>query len=51
MNDIDAALGFAEELLQEAGGIALRHFRQPLDVANKLADGRFDPVTIADREV
>ena len=53
MNDTDAgvALAFAEELVQEAGRIALRHFRQPLDVANKLADGRFDPVTIADREV
>lgn len=49
--DVGAALAFAEELLQEAGRIALGHFRQPLDVANKLADGRFDPVTIADREV
>lgn len=49
--DAGAALAFAEELVQEAGRIALRHFRQPLDVANKLADGRFDPVTIADREV
>ena len=49
--DAGAALAFAEELAQEAGRIALRHFRQPLDVANKLADGGFDPVTIADREI
>ena len=49
--DTAAALEFAQELAQQAGRIALRHFRQPLDVANKLADGRFDPVTIADREI
>ena len=53
MNDTDvgAALAFAETLVQEAGRIALRHFRQPLDVTNKLGDGRFDPVTIAYRHV
>jgi len=49
--DVDAAMRFAQDLVQQAGQIALRHFRQPLDVANKLADGHFDPVTVADREV
>ena len=51
LQGVSQALAFAGELVQEAGRIALRHFRQPLDVANKLADGRFDPVTVADREV
>jgi len=49
--DIAGAMSFAEELAQEAGRIALRYFRQPLDVVNKLGDGRFDPVTVADREI
>jgi histidinol phosphatase-like enzyme (inositol monophosphatase family) len=51
MLDVEAAMRFAQELVQQAGLIALQHFRQPLDVANKLGDGRFDPVTVADREV
>ncbi len=45
------AIAFAEELLERAGQLALRYFRQPLDVINKDANGRFDPVTVADREV
>lgn len=45
------AIVFAEELLSEAGKLALRHFRQPLDIINKDTNGRFDPVTIADREI
>lgn len=49
--DIAATMAFAAELAQEAGRIALRHFRQPLEVTNKLGEGRFDPVTIADREI
>lgn len=49
--DTRAALAFAGELLAQAGEIALRHFRQPLEVTDKGAAGRFDPVTIADRAV
>jgi histidinol phosphatase-like enzyme (inositol monophosphatase family) len=49
--DIGTAMDFAQELVQDAGKIALRHFREPLEVGNKLGDGRFDPVTVADREV
>ncbi len=45
------ALAFARQIMSKAGEIALRYFRQPLVVDNKLNDGRFDPVTRADREV
>ncbi len=49
--DLPALLDFAVELAEAAGPIALRYFRAPLDVHNKLAGGGFDPVTRADREV
>ena len=49
--EIAAALGFAEEVLQEAGSIALRYFRRSLTVHDKGHDGHFDPVTEADREI
>ena len=45
------ALSFACEAATEAGTIALSYFRRALNVHNKLDDGRFDPVTQADREV
>jgi histidinol phosphatase-like enzyme (inositol monophosphatase family) len=41
----------AAGLVEEAGRIAARHFRRPLDVENKAGDVYFDPVTVADREV
>lgn len=50
-NEIRDAIAFGEQLLTQAGRIALQHFRQPLDVIDKDGNGRFDPVTIADREV
>jgi myo-inositol-1(or 4)-monophosphatase len=37
--------------MQGAGAVALRYFRQPLQVENKLSGGNFDPVTCADRAV
>jgi len=49
--DVVEALAFAQQAIQLAGKIALDYFRQPLTVENKLEDGRFDPVTCADREV
>ena len=49
--DPEGLLDFAVELAEAAGPIALRYFRAPLDVYNKLAGGGFDPVTRADREV
>ena len=49
--DLPALLAFAVEVAEAAGPIALRYFRVPLEVQNKLASGGFDPVTRADREV
>jgi myo-inositol-1(or 4)-monophosphatase len=49
--EIAEALAFAREILPAAGEIALRYFRQPIEVDNKLTAGRFDPVTRADREI
>lgn len=49
--DVAEAMQFAEEVVHEAGAIALRYFRRPLAVNNKRHDGRFDPVTVADREI
>ena len=48
--EITARLAAALPIVEAAGEHALRYFRQPLAVENKLGQG-FDPVTIADREV
>lgn len=50
-DEIAEAVSFAQQAMQGAGAIALRYFRKPLDVDNKLGDSGFDPVTRADREV
>lgn len=42
---LDAAIGIA----QQAGEVILPHFRNDPEVENKRADGRYDPVTIADK--
>jgi len=44
-------LQVCSQLLIVAGRIALRYFRTDLAADNKLRDGRYDPVTRADREV
>lgn len=49
--NVAEALSCAQEAVRAAGDIALRYFRQSLVVDNKLGEGRFDPVTRADREV
>jgi myo-inositol-1(or 4)-monophosphatase len=49
--EITETLDFCRKLLVEAGTIAIRYFRQDVAVDNKLSDGRYDPVTRADREV
>ena len=49
--EIAKALIFAQQLLPGAGNIALRYFRKPIEIENKLDEGRFDPVTCADRAV
>ncbi|MDT8443944.1 MAG: inositol monophosphatase family protein [Desulfuromonadales bacterium] len=49
--EIAELLLLAQQAMQGAGEIAQRYFRRALTVDNKLGDGRFDPVTRADREV
>ncbi len=49
--EIEKRLAFARAVVEDAGEIALRYFRQPLEVENKLEGDQFDPVTRADREV
>ena len=44
-------LTFAIAIAEDAAPIALRYFRAPLDVQNKLSGGDFDPVTRADHEI
>ncbi len=40
---------FAARLADAAEKVTLKHFRQPIDVDNKLGEAGFDPVTMADR--
>ena len=47
--DLDALLNFAHELADASGAAIRPYFRQPLDVANKDAQGGYDPVTAADK--
>ena len=44
-----ALLRFAEEVARVGGAATLPFFRAEVDVENKLEDGRFDPVTQADK--
>ena len=51
-SEIAGWLEVAIETVEAAGPIALRYFRNPLDVEDKSTGGQhFDPVTRADREV
>ena len=49
--EVAEALSFAKNAMLEAGEIALRYFRQPIDIDNKLGEDGYDPVTCADREI
>ncbi len=51
MDEVEARLAVALPIVEEAGRLALGYFRRPMDVENKLGDGGFDPVTVADRGV
>ena len=42
-------LEFAKDVARQAGAATLPYFRQPMVVFNKHDDGRFDPVTDADK--
>ena len=48
--EVEARLAVALPMVEEAGRLALAHFRRPIAVENKLGPGAFDPVTAADRE-
>lgn len=50
MSSTTELLEFAVRIAEEAGEIALRYFRSPLEVSNKSAN-LYDPVTRADREI
>jgi myo-inositol-1(or 4)-monophosphatase len=49
--EIGTQLAAAIEILEEAGSIALRHFRTSPAAENKAGEQEFDPVTAADREI
>ena len=49
LRDRNTYLAAAIEFAREAGGVILPHFRSALTVENKLSDGGYDPVTIADK--
>ncbi len=49
-DELRELIEFAGKLADDARAVILPHFRSPLDIANKKNDGKFDPVTIADRE-
>ena len=47
--EVRQLLEFAVQIAEAAAPIALRYFRAPLEVQNKLSGSGFDPVTRADR--
>jgi histidinol phosphatase-like enzyme (inositol monophosphatase family) len=47
--DKAAFLTFAAQTVKAAGAVTLPYFRADITVQNKLSDGRFDPVTEADK--
>ena len=49
--DTEHCLRVALDAAIDAGPIALEHFRRPIPVADKRKDGRYDPVTEADRGI
>ena len=49
-DELRALLEFAGTLADAARAVIMPHFRSTLDIANKLNDGRFDPVTKADHD-
>jgi len=46
---IQSLLATAHRAADAASIPTMRHFRQPIDVENKLSSGQFDPVTVADK--
>jgi len=50
-HELQSMLSFGVSICEQAAEIALRYFRLPLSIRNKLEGGGFDPVTQADQEV
>jgi histidinol phosphatase-like enzyme (inositol monophosphatase family) len=50
MTDDPPFLDFAVRMAESAGAAILPHFRERIDIEDKSGGGRYDPVTIADRE-
>jgi len=49
--EVQALVDFAIKIIQESGDIASKYFRTNLDISNKQNDGKYDPVTLADKEI
>ena len=49
--DLQSLVDFAVTTAQSTSEIALKYFRSDLQVENKRAEGKFDPVTLADKEI
>lgn len=49
--ELATLVDFATQIIQGSGDIALKYFRTNLDVTNKQIGGKFDPVTLADKEI
>jgi histidinol-phosphatase len=49
--EVQSLVDFATQIIQDSGEIALKYFRTNLDVTNKQIGGKFDPVTLADKEI
>lgn len=49
MQNLAELTAFFDELADTSGAVILPYFRAALAVENKLADGAYDPVTVADR--
>ena len=50
-NEVQTLLDFAVKIAHESGEIALKYFRSDLQVENKTRTEKFDPVTLADKEI
>ncbi len=50
-DQIQNCLDFAIDVAVESGSIARQHFRRTLHISNKADEGRFDPVTEADKAI
>mgnify|MGYP003977967581 CR=1 FL=1 len=50
-SELKQYLDFGYTVIEEASTLALAHFREPLEIENKVVGSGFDPVTQADRAI